>query len=279
MNLISIYVITLKNKDEYKKETPISLEENKKSEKINKMNTNYLSLKKITSKIILSKGVILNKEQEDKYYMYAKSSIAITFAHLKVWKYIIKKEKSKNDNHNIINDYSIILEDDAILSIKPKEYFKQIKNICKNETFDIYKLHSDFNNGFTSMAAYIINHKSINKLLENHTILIGHLDFDLYVLYLLSKINQVTHSTNMFQTDETESTNRLDKYSSLNLLSNIHLGTRCDKNLKQFLTFKVFRIFNYETIAFEIILFVLLIIAIMFRNTYLLFIIILLFIL
>ena len=45
---------------------------------------------------------------------------------------------------------------------------KEIKKICKNNTFDIYKLHSDFSNGFTSMAAYIINHKSIEHLLNIH---------------------------------------------------------------------------------------------------------------
>jgi len=246
MNLIQLFVITLKNKDKYKSE---------KSDDNNK--SNYNSLRTISNNIKLSKGIILNKEQEDKYYIYAKSSIAITFAHLKVLKYIQKKEKiQKKENENkchtySINDYSIILEDDAMVSIEPEKYYEEIQNICKNKVFDIYKLHSDFNNGFTSMAAYIINHKSIEKLLDNHKILLGHLDFDLYVLHLFSKINILTHSFNIFKTDETESTNRLDKYSSLNLLNNIHFGERCDKNLKHFLTFKVFRILNYETIVFE----------------------------
>lgn len=260
-NLINIYVITLKPKDVYKKES------------------NYLSLKKITNKIKLSKGIILNKEQENQYSLYARSPVAITFAHLKVWKYIKKHVNNYNTNNAKITNYSIIFEDDAILNIEPKNFYKQIMNICENIKFDIYKLHSDFSNGFTSMAAYIINHKSIDKLLNLHKILIGHLDFDLYILHLLSKIKMITHKTNIFKTDETDSSNRLDKYSSLNLLSGIHLGQRCDKNLKQLLTFKVFRIFNYETIVFEIILFTLLIISIIFKSRYLLLIVCILFIL
>ena len=259
-NLINIYVITLKSKEEYRKEP------------------NYLSLSKISNKIKLLKGVILTKEQENKYNFYAKSPIAITFAHIKAWKYVKKHMNNYNTNNVKIENYSIIFEDDAILNIEPKNFYKQIINICKNIDFDIYKLHSDFNNGFTSMAAYIINHKSIDKLLSLHKILIGHLDFDLYVLHLLSKIKMITHKTNIFKTDEKDSTNRLDKYYSLNLLSDIYLGQRSDKNLKQMLTFKVFRIFNYETIVFEIILFTLLILSIKFRIKYLLFIIFVLFI-
>lgn len=260
MNLLNIYVISLKSKEEYRNES------------------NYLTLKTITNKIKLSKGIILNKEQEKQYSLYARSPIAITLAHLKVWKYI-KKYKSNKNNESKIKNFSIILEDDALLNIKLHKFNKEIKYICENKEFDIYKLHSDFSNGFTSMAAYIINHKSIDKLLNLHKILIGHLDFDLYILHLFFKIVIITHETNIFKTDETDSTNRLDKYSSLNLLSTIHLGHRCDKNLKQLLTFKVFRIFNYETIVFEIILFSLLIISLIFRSKYLLLIVCILFIL
>ena len=256
---IQIYVITLKNKEDYIK------------------TDNYKNLSKITNKIILSKGVLLNKEQSDKYLLYAKSAIGISLAHINVWKKIRKNKSSKNEA--LINDFSIILEDDALLNINHNEFSNEINKIIQNYNFDIYKIHSDFNNGFTSMAAYIINNKSIDKIINNHRIILGHLDFDLYLLKLLSKIKLLTHKENLFITDENESTNRKDNYNILRLLDNIKLSDRCDKNLRHFLTFKVFRILNYETIVFELLLFVLLIVSIIFKLKYLFFIIIILLIL
>ena len=256
---IQIYVITLKNKEDYIK------------------TDNYKNLSKITNKIILSKGVLLNKEQSDKYLLYAKSAIGISLAHINVWKKIRKNKSSKNKE--IINDFSIILEDDTLLNIDHNKFNNEINKIIENYNFDIYKIHSDFNSGFTSMAAYIINNKSIDKIINNHKIILGHLDFDLYLLKLLNKIKLLTHKENLFITDENESTNRKDNYNILRLLDNIKLSERCDKNLRHFLTFKVFRIFNYETIVFEILLFVLLIISIIFKLKYLFFIIIILLIL
>lgn len=258
MYKIQIYVITLKNKEEYIK------------------SENYKNLAKITNKIILSKGVILNKEQSDKYFIYAKSAIGISLAHINVWKKI-KKKILKNEK--VINDFSIILEDDTILNTNPKEFNENINKIIKNYNFDIYKIHSDFNNDFTSMAAYIINNKSIDKIINNHKIILGHLDFDLYILKLFNKITLLTHTENLFITDENKSTNRKDNYNILRLLDNIKLSDRSDKNLRHFLTFKVFRIFNYETIVFEILLIVLLIISITLKFKYLFFIIIILLIL
>lgn len=259
MYKIQIFVITLKNKDEYIK------------------SENYKNLSKVTNKIVLSKGVLLNKEQSDKYLLYAKSAIGISLAHINVWKKIRKSNLKKTKAQ--INDFSIILEDDALLNINHNEFNNEINKIINNYDFDIYKIHSDFNNGFTSMAAYIINNKSINKIINNHKIILGHLDFDLYLLKLLNKIKLLTHKENLFITDENESTNRKDNYNILRLLDNIKLSERCDKNLRHFLTFKVFRIFNYETIVFEILLFVLLIISIIFKLKYLFFIIIILLIL
>lgn len=251
---IQIYVITLKNKEDYIK------------------TDNYKNLSKITNKIILSKGVLLNKEQSDKYLLYAKSSIGISLAHINVWKKIRK-------NKELINDFSIILEDDTLLNIDYNKFINEINKIIENYNFDIYKINSDFNNGFTSTAAYIINNKSIDKIINNHRIILGHLDFDLYLLKLLNKIKLLTHKENLFITDENESTNRKDNYNILRLLDNIKLSDRCDKNLRHFLTFKVFRFFNYETIVFELLLFVLLIVSIIFKLKYLFFIIIILLIL
>ena len=259
-----IYVITLNNKKDYIK------------------TKNYKNLIKITNKIILSKGVILNKEQSDKYLLYSKSAIGISLAHIKIWKKIKKSNESNESNESNklpISDFSIILEDDTLLNIDYNEFNNEINKIINNYNFDIYKIHSDFNNGFTSTAAYIINNKSIDKIINNHKIIIGHLDFDLYILKLLNKIKLLTHKENLFITDENESTNRKDNYNILRLLDNIKLSDRCDKNLRHFLTFKVFRIFNYETIVFEILLFVLLIISIIFKLKYLFFIIIILLIL
>ena len=251
---IQIYVITLKNKEDYIK------------------TDNYKNLSKITNKIILSKGVLLNKEQSDKYLLYAKSAIGISLAHINIWKKIRKKKE-------LINDFSIILEDDTLLNIEHNEFMNEINKIIEFYKFDIYKIHSDFNCGFTSMAAYIINNKSIDKIINNHKIILGHIDFDLYVLKLLNKIKLLTHRKNLFITDENESTNRKDNYNILILLDNIKLSDRCNKNLRHFLTFKVFRILNYETIVFELLLFVLLIISIIFKLKYLFFIIIILLIL
>lgn len=146
------------------------------------------------------------------------------------------------------------------------QFYNEIKSILTNNSFDIYKLHSDFDNGFTSTAAYIINNKSISKILDNHKIILGQTDFDLYVIKMLNKITMLTHSYNIFITDEKESTNRKEIYNALNLLDNIYLGNRCDKNLKQMLSFKVFRIHNYEIIVFELILIIPLIISIICKS-------------
>ena len=259
MYKIQIYVISLKNKEEY-----IKIK-------------NYKNLAKVTNKIILSKGVLLDKEQSVKYLFYAKSAIGISLAHIKVWKKIKKNKSLKNKEQ--INDFSIILEDDTLLNINHNKFYDEIYKIVNNYDFDIYKIHSDFNNGFTSMAAYIINNKSIDKIINNHKIILGHLDFDLYILKLLNKIKLLTHKENLFITDENESTNRKDNYKILTLLDSIKLSERSNKNLRLFLTFKVFRIFNYETIVFELLLFVLLIISITLKLKYLFFIIIILFIL
>ena len=262
MYKIKIYVITLKNKEEYIK------------------TQNYKNLCKITNKIILSKGVLLNKEQSDKYLLYAKSSIGISLAHINVWKKITKSQTLEKETQETQEcNFSIILEDDTLLNIDYNEFHNEINIILDNYNFDIYKIHSDFNNGFTSMAAYIINNKYIDKIINNHKIILGHLDFDLYVLKLLNKIKLLTHKENLFITDENESSNRKNNYNILKLLDNIKLTDRCDKNLRHFLTFKVFRILNYETIVFELLLFVLLIISIIFKLKYLFFIIIILLIL
>ena len=263
---ISIYVITLKSKEDYKK------------------SQNYHSLSKITNKIILIKGIILNNKQSDKYFFYAKSSIGITFAHLKTWKYILKNNKQYNNQDNNqnnklnYNNYSLIFEDDAILNIKKTNYKDIINDIIKNNVFDIYKLHSDFNNGFTSLAAYIINNNSINKILNHYKIILGHLDFDLFILKLFNNIKILTHSYNIFKTDESESLNRKDKYNFLNLL-NFKLCKRSDKSVKYLLCYKVFRIKEYEIIAFEIIMLFIFILNLFIKFKYLFLIILILLIL
>ena len=115
---------------------------------------------------------------------------------------------------------------------------------------------------------------------KNYKIILGQPDFDLFVLSIFNKdIKILNHNENIFNTDETLSTNRIEKYSFLNLLKGIKLNKRSDKNLKNILQYKVLRIFNYETIAFEIILFIFLIISIILKNKYLFLIIITLFIL
>ena len=59
MDLIKTYVITLKSKENFKKTEC------------------FKNLVKVTNSIITSKGVILNKEQQNKYYLYPNSVIGI----------------------------------------------------------------------------------------------------------------------------------------------------------------------------------------------------------
>lgn len=277
MNLIRIYVITLKSASEFiRSET-------------------YKSLKQLDTKITLVKGVILDEETSNKYFFYAKSSIGISLAHRKVWKLInknyknnkVKNNKVKNNFESYqINNWSLIFEDDV--QISSNDTLKQLNEIINkldkehnnkelNNKIYIYKLHSDFNNGFTSLAAYIVNNENISELINSHKILLGHVDFDLNLLNLLKKINIRTHEKNLFLTDESNSTNRNEKYNLLNLLGNFKLSKRSDKTIKQLLSYKVFRIYNYETIAYEIILLFLLILSILFRKKYLIISILLLF--
>ena len=278
MNLIRIYVITLKSASEFiRSET-------------------YKSLKQLDTKITLVKGVILDEETSNKYFFYAKSSIGISLAHRKVWKLInknyknnkVKNNKDKNNSESYqINNWSLIFEDDV--QISSDDTLKQLNEIInkldkehnnneqnnkelnnkENNKIYIYKLHSDFNNGFTSLAAYLVNNETISELIDSHKILLGHVDFDLNLLNLLKKINIRTHEKNLFLTDESNSTNRNEKYNLLNLLGNFKLSKRSDKTIKQLLSYKVFRIYNYETIAYEIILLFLLILSILFSKKYL----------
>ena len=115
---INFYVITLKNKNDYKK------------------SDNYKSLKKITNKINIIRGVLFNEKNKyfNKYTYYSKGYIGITLANKKAWNIIKNKDP---------NDFSIILEDDTILNINPEKFNSTICDICNNNIFDIYKLHYD----------------------------------------------------------------------------------------------------------------------------------------
>lgn len=253
-NNINLYVITLKTKDEYIK------------------SDNYNSLKTITNKIKLTKGIILNKEQSNKYKYYSKSGIGIILAHMNTWKYIYKRRKKYN------NKYAIIFEDDTFINTSILNYHRDIKNIINNKKFDIYKLHSDFDDGSTSMASYIINIKSIPKIFHNFNLIFGQIDSDLFISYKLGNIIQLCHNYNIFRTNENSSSNRDNKYNFLNMLD-FKIYKRNDKKLKDFLSYKIYRINNYEIIAYEIILLFFLLLSIIFRNKYIFLIIIILFIL
>ena len=265
--LTRIYVITLKSKEEYIK------------------SESYNSIKDLGCKIILSKGVILNKEQSDKYKYYAKSAIGITLAHKKVWKKINKvnvvNEKRPEGPKGptfLYNNFSIVLEDDAILTINVDKFKEELKEIIHKNN-DFYRLHSD--GMFISIAAYIIKHNTVNNLYNKYKILVGQVDFDVYFCNLfgiLGNYKLLTHNYNLFRTDERESSNRIDKYNCLNILKGLKLSSRSDKDLKIILSFKTFRIFEYEFIVFELLLITLLIISIIFKNYYLFLIVIILFI-
>ena len=110
---LQIYVISLKTKEEYIK------------------SDNYKSLSNLNHKIILSKGIILNKEQSNKYFIYAKSAIGITLAHLKVWKNIQRK-MNKLNKLSTLSNYSIIFEDDTILKFDKNKFLEEINYIINN---------------------------------------------------------------------------------------------------------------------------------------------------
>lgn len=138
-----------------------------------------------------------------------------------------------------------------ILNVKKKDFLNLFNDITKrNLIFINYILIF----GFTSLASYVINNNCINYLLKNYKIILGQPDFDLFVLKIIKNIKILTHPFNIFITDESDSLNRIDKYNILNLL-NFKLCKRSDKTLKCLLCYKVFRISNYEIIAYEIILF------------------------
>ena len=274
--LTRIYVITLKSKEEYIK------------------SESYNSIKDLGCKIILSKGVILNKEQSEKYKYYAKSSIGSTLAHQKVWKKINKVNEVNREGPTgpevpkgaegpegpkfLYNDFSIVLEDDAILTTNADKFKEELKEIIHKNN-DFYRLHSD--GMFISLASYIIKHNTVNNLYNKYKILVGHVDFDVYFCNLfgiLGNYKLVTHNYNLFRTDESESSNRIDKYNCLNILKGLKLTSRSNKDLKIILSFKTFRIFEYEFIVFELLLITLLIISIIFKNFYLFLIVIILFI-
>ena len=123
MNLIRIFVITLKSANEFiKSET-------------------YKSLKQLDTKITLVKGVILDEETSNKYFFYAKSSIGISLAHRKVWRLInknYKNNKVKNNSESYqINNWSLIFEDDV--QISSNDILKQLNEI-------INKLDKEQNN-------------------------------------------------------------------------------------------------------------------------------------
>ncbi len=211
--------------------------------------------------------MIPSKEICNKYYYIPESNLGCTLAHIKVWKNI--KKSSKINNYEIKN-YSIILEDDAYLAINKNKFKSIIKKIINKygNKFHIYKLHSDFNNGFTSTASYIINHKKLDETIKNTSIILGHIDFDLYIQNLLNKIIIYTHHFNIFKTDETTSNARKNKYNILNIFDNIYLSSRSDKSLKHILSYKVIKLYNYNFIVFELFIFFLLIILILLNKKY-----------
>ena len=324
---INTFVITLKDKQKYIQ------------------SDNYKSLKTITNKINISKGIILNEEQQNQYFFYAKSSIGILLAHLKLWKNIYKMynkytkytkytnytkytsstegtkytkytsstegtkytkynngmssaegTKLNNYNKNITfknkfeTHYALILEDDTCLNVNPTTFYTELNNIInvnkntntssnQNDSFDIYKLHTDFDNGFTSMAAYIININSIPKLLNTHKIILGQIDPDIYISHLLNKIKLKWSKYNIFKTNENFSLNRNGEIYKYLQYFNFKLSNRSDKTLEDCLRYKIFRCKNYEIIVFEIVLFFFLIMALIFQNKYIIFIIIILLIL
>jgi hypothetical protein len=300
---INTFVITLKDKQKYIQ------------------SDNYKSLKTITNKINISKGIILNEEQQNQYFFYAKSSIGILLAHLKLWKNIYKMynkytkytkytnsaesaEGTKLNNHNknitfknkFETHYALILEDDTCLNVNPITFYTELNNIIngngsnknpnissnesnQSNSFDIYKLHTDFDNGFTSMAAYIININSIPKLLNNHKIILGQIDPDIYISHLLNKIKLKWSKYNIFKTNENFSLNRNGEIYKYLQHFNFKLSNRSDKTLEDCLRYKIFRCKNYEIIVFEIVLFFFLIMALIFQNKYIIFIIIILLIL
>tara|TARA_E500000178_G_C17038017_1_gene764590 strand:+ start:1824 stop:2576 length:753 start_codon:yes stop_codon:yes gene_type:complete len=227
----------------------------------------YNSIKKITNYISLCHGVIPSNNISNKFKYIPKSALGITLAHLKIWKYIKKYQN---------NNFSLILEDDTILNVNRNKFNTIIKNIINNNEFHIYKLHSDFNNGFTSMAAYIIDNSKMNDIIKSHQIMLGQIDFDIYLAKIFKNIKILTHNFNVFKTNEETSTNRIDKYNLLNKC-HIYISKRSDKSLTDICNYKILRLFKYDIIVFDVVFLILFSIAILCKKRYMFLIIIILF--
>jgi len=239
------FVITLKSESDYKK------------------TDEYNSLIKNGIDPIVVPGVRATESDIKEFPLRPKNIIGSKIAHLNAWK------TAKEKYSLVINScpVSLILEDDAY--INTKGILKKIKKI-QDSSFDIYKLHTDFNGQlFISVAAYLIKNDRIEYLLNNYYTVFGYVDIDLYLLYLRGVLNMKVHSKNLFKTNENISVNRKEskeKQIIHNLFKNIKISSDSDKTVEHVLNYPLIRIRNNEYTVYIIVLLFFIIIFSIFRK-------------
>ena len=177
------YYINLINDSKRKKQT---------LEQLEKTNLNFKRFEAIDGNTIdkhdlITKGIISKLCK----CICTNKTIGCGVSHIMLYKYIEEHDK---------NDFSLILEDDIIVTEPLKDYNKEIYKIVNyyntiNPSWHIIRLHSILHNT-SSNAAYLINHKFIHKL--SNTILQYHIDIQQYIY------NNVVHLNTLFDTRDKE---------------------------------------------------------------------------
>ena len=198
----------------------------------NYKNTNkYKSLLNIGLKPIIMPGIRAIKKDLDMYPFRPKIAVGIFLAHKNVWKRIV------TDNSQM----ALILEDD----VTPKQKI-DFNELTKQE-FDILKLHTDNNDSSKSAAAYIISNKTAKIFTDSFNVIFGHVDMDIWVNCKLKGL-KLKVNKNLFETDESNSTNRINLKRSLYSYINddVFKNKTAEKTNNESLSYKAFRVFNHE---------------------------------
>tara|TARA_Y100000591_G_scaffold331715_1_gene366524 strand:- start:14054 stop:14962 length:909 start_codon:yes stop_codon:yes gene_type:complete len=158
-----------------------------------------------------------------------KSVIGCALSHILCCKYIYNKYIKRNSK-DCINNYYLILEDDAYPILKRKKFFKYLNNNINeiniiDKDWEIIQLHSEcllYEKRITysthyfhfSAAAYLISEAGIKKILNIK--IKNHIDF---IHHTFIYFNKYKLKKNLFLTDEESSLNRLNKFNTFNYYS------------------------------------------------------------
>lgn len=218
-----------------------------------------------------------------------KSVIGCALSHILCCKYIYENYINKNDIidsridsklNNFIDNYFLIMEDDAFPLYSREDFYKLLnKNLWEinllDKNWDIIQLHSDaffptektyITHFFTgSTAAYLISYRGLKKMSQEKVK--SHLDFETQNFI---KFNKYRVKNNLFYTNEKTSLNRviskdnisfykLSLYAKTQIIELINkvlisLPLRGEKTYANFLEFKIvkFPYFKKEYTANEV---------------------------